>query len=91
MTKYYLLVYNDSIGSREHVKHVLDNDYRVINWRYDLPNMFYIKSTLTADELAKILDPLKGNNGMFIIAEININNKQGWLTRDTWSFLGDSG
>lgn len=89
MIKYYLLVYNDSIGSREHVKRVLDSDNRIINWRYDLPNMFYLKSSASADELAKIIDPLTGSNGMFIVAEIKTNNKQGWLPEDTWSFLSD--
>ena len=87
MANHYILVYNDYVGSREQVKQAIDQDPRIINWRYDLPNMFYLKTALSANDLASIIHKLRGQEGMFIIAQIDKTNKQGWLPEETWNFL----
>ena len=55
MRKAYLLVYSNSLGTREKVKNVLDKSSKVIHWRYDLPNSFYIISENTATQISDTL------------------------------------
>lgn len=85
MKKAYLLVYSDSLGSRNAVKECLSAIESVITWRYDMPNCFYIISERTA---AEIYIEIKGylGNGRFLITEIS-DNRQGRLTRDSWNFI----
>ncbi|MCA0153762.1 hypothetical protein [Winogradskyella vincentii] len=85
MRKAYLLVYSNSLGTREKVKNCLDKSNLVIHWRYDLPNAFYIISEDSANELSDMIRGKLGN-GRFIVTEIS-SNKQGWLPRQTWDLI----
>lgn len=84
----YIFVYSNSFGDREAVKSILNSIPAVQNWRYDLPNTFYIVSDKTANELATLI-MAKRPNKRFIIAEISKGNRQGWLPKDTWNFLNN--
>lgn len=83
----YLLVYNDTLGSREDVKRCLDEMNEVIYWRYDLPHSFYIVSEQDAHSLAAALRERMGD-GRFIISEVT-SNKGGWLPSGTWYLLNN--
>jgi len=86
MRKSYLLVYSDS-WSRESVKNCLSSIPEVINWRYDMPNCFYIISEDTATNIATSIRRKLGNK-RFLITEIS-PNKQGWLPSDTWYLINN--
>jgi hypothetical protein len=85
MRKAYLLVYSNSLGTREKVKNVLDKTNKVIHWRYDLPNSFYLVSEFTASQISDVIRAKLGN-GRFIITEIS-DNKQGWLPKASWDLI----
>ena len=89
MRKLYLFVYNDNLGDRQEVIRKLDGIEDIVDWRYDLPNCFYIVSEKTADQLTdSILDLYKGVQGIrFFITEIPSHNRQGWLPNSTWDFM----
>lgn len=89
MRKLYLFVYNNNLGERQEVSNMLDGIKDIVDWRYDLPNSFYIVSTKTADQLTDlILEHYKETKGLrFVITEIPPNNRQGWLPNSTWEFM----
>ena len=85
----YILIYNDDLGTREEIKTFLDQHEEIINWRYDLPNTFYLVSEKSAKELYEIMKSglnTKRRGVRFLICEWTAN-RQGWLPKDTWSFL----
>lgn len=86
MRKAYILVYNDSVGSRDIVKNWADQSSKVLLWRYDLPHCFYLISEATAAELHADLEASLGRRGRFLITEIS-ENRQGLLTPDTWYLI----
>ena len=83
----HLLVYGDKTGDRESIKKVLNSIPEVINWRFDMPNSFYIKSEKTAEELSALFTKvLNKDSKRFLIVEIT-DNKQGFLLKETWDFI----
>jgi len=83
--KAFLLIYSDSLGSREQVIKCLDSLSIVSLWRYDLPNSFYIISNQTAKILAeKIREHFPGTS-LFIVTEII--DSWGWLTQESWHII----
>ena len=84
--KAYLLVYSDSLGTREQVKNCVSKIEEVHTWRYDMPNSFYIISEYSANEIAQSIRRVLGNN-RFIVTEISVSNRQGWLPKETWHLI----
>lgn len=85
--KVYLLVYSNVIGDRNELKRILDNIPEVLNWRYDMPNSFYIISNHTAQVLVeKIYSQIISQSCRFFITEI-CSNYQGYLPKDSWTFI----
>jgi hypothetical protein len=89
MNRPYLLVYSDTLGSRQEVKNYLNSMNEILTWRYDLPNSFYLVSDSNARVLAKRLRELAGDKGRFIITEISANDRGGWLTADSWYLINN--
>lgn len=85
MRKAYLLVYSNSLGSRDEVKNCVDNSQEILLWRYDMPNSFYLISEHSADQISEMIRNELGNN-RFLVTEIS-SNKQGWLPRKTWDLI----
>lgn len=88
MSKSYLLVYNDLVGTQDQVKEYLNRMPKVATWRYDMPNVFYIISEYSADQIAKDFESIAGTKGRFIFLEYN-GNAQGRLTGETWFLLNN--
>ena len=86
MKKSYLFVYNDTVGTRDQVKNVIDKMSYVITWRYDMPNVFYIISEYLAGDLAQQFESFNGTKGQFVFQEYTAN-AQGRLTGETWFLL----
>jgi hypothetical protein len=85
----YLLVYSDSLGTRDEVKDCINNISTVITWRYDMPNCFYIISEYDAIDISKsIREYFNNKDGRFIVSEVT-DNKEGWLPADTWYLLNN--
>ena len=89
--KTYLLVYANSLGDREFVKQVLDSIPSIKNWRCDMPNSFYIWSNSIAPDIVTSIAEKVGNatSKRFLVVEIT-SNKQGYLPKDTWSFINQT-
>ncbi len=88
MKKSYLFIYSNTVGAREEVKNHLNTMQSVITWRFDMPNVFYIVSENSANEIAKEFESKAGTNGRFIFLEYN-ENAQGRLTSDSWHLLSN--
>ena len=81
----YLLVYADSLGSREQVKEVLNGMPEVVHWRFDMPNSFYLYSDSTARELLDKIRAMRGGQGRCVI--VKMDQYYGWLPNTTWDFF----
>ena len=86
MRKAYLLVYSDSLGTREQVKNCINEIGLIIHWRYDMPNSFYLISENTAQQISDKIIGKMGWGKRFLITEIT-SNKQGILPRETWDLI----
>ena len=84
----YLLIYNDALGTRDKIRKFLnEHEDQILNWRFDLPNTFYVVSTASADELYDTLKALRKEEGArFLVTEV-ARNRQGWLPRKAWKFM----
>lgn len=83
--KAYILIYSDAKIDRSDVKGWADNERKIVTWRYDLPNSFYLVSENSASELADSFEKAFGKV-RFLITEISAN-RQGMLPKNTWYFL----
>ena len=93
MSKAYILVYDDKVGSRESVTDFLDKRPEIKTWRFDLPNTFYLISDQSAHDLAMVLQEnltMRQEGKRFIIALLG-DDIQGWLPRETWNFINQRG
>jgi len=88
MRKAYLLVYANSLGTRNEVKDCVDNLPEILTWRYDMPNCFYLISEYDAQDISNAIRSYLGNKGRFLISEVT-DNKQGWLPSKTWYLLNN--
>ena len=86
--KSYIFFYNDSTGTQEHVKNVIDRMSYVDTWRYDMHNIFYLVSSATADEIAKQFEDINGDKGRYIFVEYT-SNVQGQLLKKSWFLLNN--
>jgi hypothetical protein len=86
MRKAYLFMYDGAVGSREEMKDVLNSMSRVITWRFDIPNCFYVISENSAQELYDEFISLNGTNGRFMFIEPT-GNRQGQMLPETWHLL----
>ncbi len=84
----YLFVYSDDLGTREQVKDYIDSVREIVNWRYELPNSFFLVSDLSAHDLAQKIRAFSKDKGKFIISELT-SNKQGWLVPKTWKIINE--
>lgn len=74
------------MGNREEMKTLLNSIPEITDWRYDLPNSFFIQSELNAKKLGGLIKRQKPDSRYFL-TEINPSNRQGWLPTSTWDFL----
>lgn len=83
----YLMIYSNTMCEREEMKNIIDSIPEISNWRYDIPNSFYIQSTYSADKLVEILEKkFENKDKRFLIVQIT-ENSQGFLTKETWDFI----
>ena len=86
MSKAYLLVYSDELGSRAEVKSIVDSIDEITFWKFDMPNCFYILSSATSKTIATMIRTKSGVNGKFLLSEIP-DNSFGWLSSETWKII----
>lgn len=86
MNKSYLFVHNSSVGTQKEVKNILSQMSLIRTWRYDMPNVFYIISSASANEIAEQFESINGTKGRFIVLEFT-DNSQGQLTGASWFLL----
>lgn len=86
MRKAYLFIYDNQVGEREKVKSTIETMSYVLTWRFDMPNMFYIVSEHSAEQLYQQFASINGTNGRFMFIEAS-TNRQGQMLPDTWYLL----
>ena len=86
MSRAYLLIYSDKLGTREEIRDFLDEQSEILHWRYDLPFTFYLISELSAEGLYEIVQGFNRKRARFLISEVG-ENTQGWMPEKTWELL----
>lgn len=80
-----MLIFNKLFGSRLEAIEIVKQISIVKSWRCDMPGAIYIKSESCAQELCDAIRKVRGS-GRFLVCEVS-DNRQGYLTKDTWNFL----
>ncbi|MCK7595811.1 hypothetical protein M0G74_00845 [Microbulbifer sp. CAU 1566] len=86
MRRAYLFIYDSKVGSRDELKEIFNKMQRVRTWRFDMPNMFYVISEYSAEELYEEFIEFNGKKGKFMFVEAS-SNRQGLMLSDTWYLL----
>ncbi len=84
----FLLTYNDALDRNE-IKTILNRLKIIQNWLSWSKNHFFLvtPSDVTAKQLNESLKPLRSNkSALFFVCHID-DDRDGWLSRDTWKFL----
>lgn len=80
-----LFIFNGDFGSRSQAISIIKQIPTIVGWRCDMPNAIYLKSESSPQELCDEIRAFNGQ-GKFLVIEIT-NNRQGYLTKETWDFL----
>lgn len=86
------LVYGGSGVTQAKWARILDDEPAVLDWRSDMVGCFYLVSTQSADEAGRSL-----SERVKAVAEIRLlvfavtSDRQGWLPKRTWDFIGQAG
>lgn len=86
MSKSYLFIYNNEVGTHDKVKEYLNKMTTIVDWLYDMPNMFYITSEHSAAQIVQEFESIAGTKGRFVFMEYSANS-QGRLFPDAWFLL----
>jgi hypothetical protein len=81
--KLYLIVISPEID-REALKSILaaqNNSF----WFYNLPNSIFYQSTLSSQQIAKIIEDNFGNTNRYFITEVS--NYWGRLPQEHWQYI----
>ena len=81
----YLLIFNNLFGTRYDAIEIIKKVSIVSSWRCDMPNAIYLKSESSAQQLCDAIRKVR-TTGRFLVCEIS-DNRQGYLTKETWSFM----
>lgn len=88
--KVYLLSHNGAYGSMENLVKILDSIIFITDWRSDLPNCCYLKSTKDAKSLAIEIKSKSPMQARLFITQIVLDNCAGFVSNKTWPFLSDT-
>ena len=88
ITKAHLMVYSDTLGTREEVTDFVKNTKEIKIWRYDMPNSFYLISDKLPADLSTLVRNHFGEKGRFLITEVS-DNCNGWLPPEAWYLLNN--
>lgn len=84
----YILVFSDSVGSREDVKDFINSRDEIITWYLCMSNAIFIRSKLAATSLQKVFREFTNDKGRFIILDCD-TDRNGWLPTKAWQFMRD--
>ena len=87
MTRSYILIFNDTVGTRAEILEHLDTLPSVTHWYVCMPNCIFLTSTVSADTISKAIKEKFGyREGRYLVMESN-NDRQGWLPKAAWHLL----
>lgn len=86
--KNYILIFNNLFATRLDAIEIVKKIPEIKSWRSDMPYAIYLKSDSSAQQLCDAIRELR-DKGRFFVCEIG-DNRQGYLTKDSWRFLSNS-
>jgi hypothetical protein len=86
----YAFLYNETFGSPDEVKSMLDKNKHVRNWHRYLPYCYFVVSELSADDLHETLKgDIKDRPKARILVLDTATDRQGWLPRTAWDLMNN--
>ena len=82
----YVLVFSDSVGTREEVRNFIKSRQEVVTWYLCMSNAIFFRSYKTATELQGMFREFTRDKGRFVILDCD-TDRNGWLPRSAWGFL----
>ncbi len=66
------------------------NNGSIANWWHFIKTCYILISNKTADDLAKSIGNSIVSEKTFLLIEVNMNNRQGWLNEEAWKWINDN-
>lgn len=90
MTRAYILIFNDAVGTRAQVQSFLDTISEVRYWYSCLPNCIFFTTWISADDMSeKIMRRFGSNESQQHLIVAVSENRQGWLPAKAWQMFSD--
>jgi len=90
--KSYIIVFDKSeidYGQLHNIILNLHKERVVTNWWHYIKTCYILISDRSANDLSTIIANNLISNKKFLVAEINLNNRQGWLSQEAWDWIKD--
>ena len=85
----YIFAYGQKLGSYTEIRTFLDKSNIIETWRHELPNIFFIVSEESAEEISdRIRRRFKNRDLTHLVMEYT-DNSQGWLSNRSWHMLDE--
>ncbi len=65
-------------------------DGSIIDWWHYIKTCYIIISNKSVDTLARSIGNSLISEKKFLMIEVNMNNRQGWLTQEAWKWLNEN-
>ncbi|HIF9138466.1 TPA: hypothetical protein ACX6SR_001915 [Photobacterium damselae] len=88
MLKQYVLVFDETLVSRDDITSFLNTDSNIKNWLAFMSNSVIVTTDQDAHYLSNILHGKFESMNMFITEVVHGNNN-GWLNKDSWDFINN--
>lgn len=83
MRRLFVLLYDDALGTRQELQMAINATAPIVlEWRFDLPNSFFLISEATAKTIAEAIR-FRRPNGRFVVLEAG-GDYWGWDHPETW-------
>jgi hypothetical protein len=91
--KAYILVFDKDEIDANQLHSAIEahqNNGSIYNWWHFIKTCYILISNKTADDLAKSIGNSIVSAKKFLLIEVNMNNRQGWLNEDAWKWINDN-
>lgn len=87
--KVYILSFDKTMNIDElhNVIKILHNQAIIENWWRYLSNSYLLVSNYSAVDLNQKIGQRFSGNKKYLIAEVNLNNYNGWLSNEAWEWV----
>lgn len=88
MAKFYIVSYDLKVPGRDYTS-LYDAIKSYGEWQHPLESTWILYTTDSADQISSMLrsEGRMDNSDLLFVCELKIDNRQGWLDRNVWTWI----